>query len=114
MMTTVMLPSDAVSLVMSPVDLVHQENVEATLGLPQRTYLELLRRRDCSVKIRRAGKLRVVSRVEFLEWFRAQPDAEPANTGSNPPEERGDNLEALSEEFNLGVTPAPSGRRRRG
>ena len=109
-MTTLVLPPEALTIFAAPPDLVSQANVDAVVGLPGRTYLELLRRPDCSVKITRLGKLRIVHRVEFLAWLRTLPSAPPSN---DPSEGSGAGLEALAEEFDLKQSPTTRSRRRK-
>lgn len=49
--------------------LVSQRSSLAVVGIPPRTFLELLRRRDCPLDVVHLGKLRLVRREALLAWL---------------------------------------------
>lgn len=49
--------------------MISQRTAEAILGLPTRSFLDLLRRPDCPLRVRRVGKLRLVELEPMLAWL---------------------------------------------
>ena len=68
-MLMVPVPREALTFLDAPPETLSQVNVETALGIPARTYLYLLREPTCDVQVVSVGKLRIVQRVEFVEWL---------------------------------------------
>lgn len=93
---SVPIPRELVTMVAAPPELVSQRNVLATVGIPPRAYLELLRRPDAP-PVTRLGKLRLVEREVLVTWLRAQ--ARRASTRA--PSVEADGADAVLAELGL-------------
>ncbi len=62
--TTFVLPPEAFTVVLPPPVMVSQVNVEHVFGIPQRTYLEILREPGCPIEVTPVGKLRLSETIE--------------------------------------------------
>ncbi len=69
----------------APADTISQKTSLTVVGIPPSQFLALLRRQDFDVGVTEVGKLRVVDRVEFLDWLRrhavvrTMPDVAPVS-----------------------------------
>lgn len=104
--TTLTLPPDALTVVAPHPEMISQINVEQVLGLPQRTYLELLREPACPVAVTPVGKLRLVDRNKFRGWLEARGKVRRTAVATERPRED-DDLLAEEEQVRLGIKPAP-------
>jgi hypothetical protein len=111
--TTVVLPPEALTLVLPPPEMLSQVNVEHVLGLPVRTYLELLREPGCTIAVTPVGKLRLVDRGTFRRWLEARATAKRAAMAIGRAPEVDDATLTVEEQVALGVKPAPRAATRR-
>jgi len=114
--TTVMLPPDALTIVAPAPEMISQINVEQVLGIPARTYLELLREPECTVTVTSIGKLRLVDRNKFRSWLEVHGKARrtAAAAGASGAATIDDDMLTVEEQARLGIKPAPraaAGRR---
>jgi hypothetical protein len=110
---TFALPPDAFAIFLPHPEMVSQMNVERVLGLPQRTYLELLREPDCPLPVTPVGKLRLVDRGLLRRWLGVRGKARRVAL-PNTPAPDGDDVLPVEEQERLGIRPAPrkpTGRR---
>jgi hypothetical protein len=108
---TIRLPTVALTVVMRPPDTISQINVERELGLPRRTYLELLREPDCPLDVTCVGKIRLVDRDKFRSWLMARDEAKRAAAAAvaseAAPAAADDDQLTVEEQAKLGIKPAP-------
>lgn len=88
----------------SPV-LVSQRSSLATLGIPPRNFLELVRRDDCPVRVQKLGKLRLVEVDAFKAWLRRLDDVTRAEDARAPRDAADEVL------LELGLLPRAGGGR---
>lgn len=94
-MISVPFPRDLVTMVAAPPTMVSQRNSLATVGLPPRVFLELLRRADAP-PVTRIGKLRLVEREALVTWLQAR-----SVTGRTRTEPANDSADAVLAELGL-------------
>jgi len=105
--TTVTLPPDALTVVAPHPEMISQINVEQTLGIPVRIYLELLREDDCPLEVTSLGKLRLVHRKQLLRWLPVRGKAKRAAAAIEKVTRDDDDQFTVEEQVRLGVKPAP-------
>lgn len=123
---TLLVPRDAIEVIGPPPDMLSQRNVEATVGIPSKAYLSLIRSDDFSVRVIKVGKLRLVNRLAFLAWLERDgvgregiPPSRPSNDTRVVGEESApsSNVGRLLDTVGLERVPelrrARSGKRRR-
>ena len=88
-----------------------QLNVEHELGMPPRTYLEMIRAPGFPVSVKCVGKLRFVHREDFIAHLDTLT-ARPPSNGSPKGEEGADDVEAVLQEMGYERVSASKKRRR--
>jgi hypothetical protein len=106
--TTVVLPPEALTIVAPQPEMISQVTVEHVLGVPSRTYLELLRERDCPVAVTSVGKLRLVDRSLFRGWLEARGKTNRAAAATKMPSPEDDDLLSVDEQTRLGIKLSPT------
>jgi len=96
--TTFTIPTEAITVIAAPPELLSQRNVEAVTGIPARVYLEEIRAPGFPLTVIKLGKLRLVERASFVAWLREQPDRAPPSVPANDVEaERDGAADVLAE-----------------
>lgn len=112
--TTFVLPPEAFTVVLPPPVMVSQVNVEHVFGIPQRTYLEILREPGCPIEVTPVGKLRLSETIELQRHLVARGKKAKRATRTSRPALNGDDVLPVEEQERLGIKPAPrrpTGRR---
>ncbi len=110
-MTTVVLPPEALTIIAPAPEMISQINVEQVLGIPPRAYLELLREPGCPVEVVRVGKLRVVDRSQLRGWLEVRAKAKRAAAATEAAPD--DDQLPVEDQVRLGIKPAPRTAARR-
>jgi len=108
--TTFTIPTEAITVIAAPPELLSQRNVEAVTGIPARVYLEEIRAQGFPLAVIRLGKLRLVERAAFVEHLRSLARVSGLESSSGEELNQGGVADVLAE---VGLEPVPRAQRRR-
>ncbi len=104
------MPLDAFAVTAPLPQMLSQKNVEAILGVPRRAFLEALPQfRRAGGVVSALGKLRLVDRVEFVAWLRA--DSSSRLAALSPPASAAEEADDLLRELGFGRARATGAAR---
>ena len=114
---TLTLPLDVLSnvtVIAPPAAMLSQLNIEREIGMPARTFLEMIRAPGFPVSVKCVGKLRLVHREDFVAYLDTLTAGPPSNTSRAPNDARGnaDEVEDLLREMGYERTAKPVRARR--